>query len=79
MKAGGTKGAHQDMVKKLEAAGHREVASTEQCDYAVVFCPGSDVDEAVKNLPGNCTYCRRGSSNVDFVKLSCRQKHVSEQ
>lgn len=55
--SGRTNEAHQDYVAKLKGIGQIQVSSPEECDYIVVFCPivsrvGTDIGEALQNLPG---------------------------
>ncbi|XP_051265612.1 uncharacterized protein LOC127368639 isoform X21 [Dicentrarchus labrax] len=54
---GKTNDAHLEFVAKIESIGHTEVNSPEESDYLLVFCPvasrvGTDVSEALENLPG---------------------------
>ncbi|KAK9531851.1 hypothetical protein VZT92_011253 [Zoarces viviparus] len=54
--AGKTNGAHGDYVAKLKGYGKIDVASPEDSDFIVVFCPivsrvGTDISAALDNTP----------------------------
>ncbi len=55
--AGKTNGAHQDFVTRLKGDHHTEVASFDNSDYLLIFCPvvsrvGTDIGEALEKIPG---------------------------